>query len=214
MFLAVSLAFENSELLLITGLVGQYIGHLLVFWLLTRRKQDPDIGFSIDRGDTRYVALGLLLQLVLALLFFPLATLLLPDGDSAQQIGKALSALESTASQVAAIVIAVVLAPVVEEIAFRGVLLKAMSGRSRRVAMAVSALVFALFHLLGLDPSRIVEAAAIVLPQLFIVGMILAWVTFRSQRLGPAIFLHSGFNLLAAVALLLPPELLESVGGG
>ena len=213
-FLAVSLTFENSELLLIAGLAGQYLGHLLVFWLLTTRKQDPDVGFSIDRGDTRYVALGLLLQLVLALLFFPLSTLLLPDGDSAQQIGEALSALESTAARVAAIVVAVVIAPVTEEIAFRGVLLKAMSGRSRRAAMVVSALVFALFHMLGLDPNRMLEAAAIVLPQLFIVGMILAWITFRSQRLGPAIFLHSGFNLLAAIALLLPPELLESVGNG
>ena len=80
--------------------------------------------------------------------------------------------------------------------------------------MVVSALVFALFHLLGLDPNRMLEAAAIVLPQLFIVGMILAWITFRSQRLGPAIFLHSGFNLLAAIALLLPPELLESITSG
>ena len=214
MFLAVSLAFEDTELLLVVGLAGQYMGHLLVFWLLTRRKQGPGVGFSIDRGDTRYVALGLLLQLVLALLFFPLSTLLLPEGDAAQQIGEALSALQSTAAQVTVIVIAVVLAPVVEEITFRGVLLKAMSGRSRRAAMVVSALVFALFHLLGLDPNRMLEAAAIVLPQLFIVGMILAWITFRSQRLGPAIFLHSGFNLLAAIALLLPPELLESVGGG
>jgi hypothetical protein len=34
----------------------------------------------------------------------------------------------------------------------------------------------------------------------------------RSNRLGPAIFIHSGFNLLAAIVLLLPPELLESVG--
>jgi len=52
-------------------------------------------------------------------------------------------------------------------------------------------------------------ASAVVLPQLFIVGVVLAWVTVRSGRLGPAIFIHSGFNLLAAVVLLLPPELLQ-----
>ena len=213
-FVAVSLTFGDSDLLLVTGLIGQYLGHLLVFWLLTRRKQDPDVGFLIDPGDTRYVALGLLLQLALALLFFPLSALLLPEGDSAQQIVEALSALESSAAQIAVIVVAVVVAPVVEEIAFRGVLLKALSGLSRRRAMVVSAAVFAMFHWLGLDPSRIWAAAAIVLPQLFIAGMVLAWVTFRSGRLGPAIFLHSGFNLLAAIALLLPPELFESAGGG
>jgi membrane protease YdiL (CAAX protease family) len=37
-------------------------------------------------------------------------------------------------------------------------------------------------------------------------------VTLRTKRLGPAIFIHSGFNLLAAVVLLLPTELLESIG--
>lgn len=78
--------------------------------------------------------------------------------------------------------------------------------------MVITALVFTLFHLLGLDPSRMLSAAAVVLPQLFIIGLVLAWVTLRTKRLGPAIFIHSGFNLLAAVVLLLPPELLESIG--
>lgn len=213
-FLVISLAFEETELFLVMGLIGQYLGHLGMFWLLARRMQDPDIGFSIERGDTLYVALGLLFQLVLAVLFFPLSRLLLPEGESAQEVADVLSSLESTAAQITTIVVAVVLAPVIEEVIFRGVLLKALWKRSRRVAMAISALVFALFHLLGLDPARFLEAAAIVLPQLFIVGLILAWITFRSRRLGPAIFLHSGFNLLAAIALLLPPELLESVGAG
>jgi len=47
---------------------------------------------------------------------------------------------------------------------------------------------------------------------LFILGVILAWLTHRSGRLGPAILLHSGWNLLAAVVLLLPSEVLEQVG--
>jgi membrane protease YdiL (CAAX protease family) len=106
----------------------------------------------------------------------------------------------------------VVLAPVTEELIFRGVLLKAIEQGGRRTIMVVTSLVFAAFHLLGLDPSRMFQAAAVVLPQLFIVGLALAWVTLRSKRLGPAIFIHSGFNLLAAVVLLLPPELLEPIG--
>ena len=61
------------------------------------------------------------------------------------------------------------------------------------------------------DPSRMLEAGALVLPQLFLVGCVLASVTLRSGRLGPAIFIHSGFNLLAALVLLLPPEMLESI---
>jgi hypothetical protein len=149
--------------------------------------------------------------LALALVFLPLTLLLFPEGESAQQIGTALTGLETTAARVAAIVTAVVIAPVTEELTFRGVLLKSLGERSRRSIMVVTALVFSMFHLLGLDPSNLLRAAAVVLPQLFIVGMILAWVTLRSRRLGPAIFLHSGFNLLAAVVLLLPQDLLDAV---
>ena len=72
--------------------------------------------------------------------------------------------------------------------------------------MVLTSLVFAAFHTLGLDPERLLQAAAVVLPQLFLVGLVLAWITLRTGRLGPAIFIHSGFNLLAALVFLLPPE--------
>jgi membrane protease YdiL (CAAX protease family) len=209
LFAALSLLWDQDELLLVLGLVGQYIGHLVVLWLLARTKTDSDLGFSIEAGDLRYLGLGLLLQLVLAVLFLPLTQYFFPDGESVQEVGSALASLESTATRVAAVVIAAVVAPVTEELTFRGVLLKAMGNRSRRAIIVVTALVFAGFHILGLDPSRLLQAAAVVLPQLFIVGVALAWVTLRTNRLGPAIFMHSGFNLLAALVLLVPPELLE-----
>ena len=211
-FLAVSLALGNSEFLLVMGLAGQYVGHLLVLWLLARGREG-DLGFVIEGGDFRYLALGLLLQLVLAVLFLPLTTRLFPEGDSAQQIGDAISALETTPARIAAVVVAVVLAPVTEELIFRGVLLKALGNKRRRTIMVVTALIFAAFHMLGLAPEALAAAALVVLPQLFVIGLILAWVTLRTGRLGPAIFLHSGFNLLAAIVLLIPPELLESVTG-
>jgi membrane protease YdiL (CAAX protease family) len=56
------------------------------------------------------------------------------------------------------------------------------------------------------------QSAAVVLPPLFVLGLLLAWITQRSGRLGPAIFIHSGWNLLAAFVLLLPPEVLEQMG--
>jgi membrane protease YdiL (CAAX protease family) len=211
LLVAASSFVGEDELLLVLALAGQYVGHLVVLWLIARSKGFPDLGFTIEGRDLLYLGLGLLLQLGLAVVFLPLTTLLLPDGDSAQQVGTALSGLETTAARVAAMVTAVVLAPVTEELIFRGVLLKSQEHRSKRTIMVVTALVFSVFHLLGLDPSRLLSAAAVVLPQLFIVGLVLAWVTLRTKRLGPAIFLHSGFNLLAAVVLLLPPELLESV---
>jgi membrane protease YdiL (CAAX protease family) len=208
-FAALSLVWDQGELLLVLGLAGQYIGHLGVLWLLARGKADPDLGFSIESGDLRYLGLGLLLQLVLAVVFLPLTNFFFPEGESVQQVGSALASLESTAARVTVVLIAVVVAPVTEELTFRGVLLKSMGNRGRKTIIVVTALVFAVFHVIGLDPAHLLEASAVVLPQLFIVGVALAWVTIRTNRLGPAIFLHSGFNLLAAIVLLVPPELLD-----
>ena len=47
------------------------------------------------------------------------------------------------------------------------------------------------------------------LPPLFLLAILLGWLTERTGRLGPAFFVHSGFNLLAALILLIPPELLQ-----
>lgn len=207
--LPIGAVLGGGELSLVLGLSGQYIGYLVVLWLLAGRRED--LGFAIVGSDTFYLGLGLLLQLALAVLFLPLSSLLFPDGDSAQQVGTALSGLETTPARVAAVVTAVVVAPVTEELTFRGVLLKAFHNRGRRFLMIVTSLVFAALHTLGLDPERMLQAAAVVLPQLFLVGLVLAWVTLRTGRLGPAIFIHSGFNLLVAVVLLLPSELLEPI---
>ena len=207
--LPIGVLLGGGELSLVLALAGQYIGHLVVLWLLARRRED--LGFNIVGSDTFYLGLGLLLQLALAVLFLPLTSLLFPEGDSAQQVGTALSGLETTPARVAAVLTAVVVAPVTEELTFRGVLLKAFHQRGRRTIMVLTSLVFAAFHMLGLDPERLLQAAAVVLPQLFLVGLVLAWITLRTGRLGPAIFIHSGFNLLAALVLLLPPELLEPI---
>lgn len=202
----------DSEIVLVLALAGQYVGHLLVLLLISTRKGHPELGFSVEGRDVLYLGAGLGLQLALALLFLPLSSLLFPEGDPAQQISSALSGLETTTGKVAALVTAVVIAPVTEELTFRGVLLRSLATRSRRTIMVVTSLIFSAFHLLGLDPDNMVRASVVVLPQLFLVGLLLAWVTLQTNRLGPAIFLHSGFNLLAAIVLLLPPELFESVG--
>lgn len=205
------LLVDNTELALILALAGQYAGHLLVIWLLGRGREDRDLGLSVEPGDLIYLPLGLLLQIVLAVLFLPLANLLLPDGGSAQQIGDTISALTTTAGKLAAVAVAVVLAPVTEELIFRGVLIKALSGLRRMWVIVISSLVWSAFHLLGLDPATFWASAAIVIPELFILGVVLALITFRSGRLGPAIFVHSGFNLLAALVLLIPSELLDQL---
>lgn len=212
-FLALGLVFEREDVALVLGLAGQYIGNLGVLWLLRSRKEEGDLGFVVEPGDIAYVGLGLVLQLALALLFLPLAQLLFPEGRPVQELAEVIADTgTSTLLKFSLIGAAVVLAPITEELVFRGVLLRALERRGRRVMIAGSAAVFSAVHILGLQFDRIWASAAVVLPPIFILGVLLAWITLRKGRLGPAILIHSGWNLLAALILVIPPDALEGLG--
>lgn len=212
LFFAAGVALGNEDITILFGLAGQYVGNLGVLWLLWRYKEDPDIGFNIQGGDFVYIGLGLILQVAAALLLLPVANLLFPDGQPPQDVADIIAGADSTMLQVGLLLAAVVLGPVTEELMYRGVLLRALTVRGDRFALWVSALVFSLIHVVGLNMEAFWQSAVTVLPPLFILGLILARITQRSGRLGPAIFLHSGWNLLAAFVLLLPEELVEQVG--
>lgn len=92
-----------------------------------------------------------------------------------------------------------VIAPVVEEIVFRGFI---YGGLRRRwgvgLSIVVSSLLFALAHSLSVGGSILLLA-----PSLFIAGMVLAFVYERSRSLVPGMVLHASFNLIAVVAIFL-----------
>lgn len=208
---SIALIVGDDDLVIVLGLAGQYLGNLGAYWLYARDKKREDIGFSIEGADLFYVGLGFIFQIVIALLFLPLSELLFPDGETPQEVVDLIAGASSLGVKLALIAAAVVLAPVTEELIFRGVLLKTLQPRGKGFALVVSAAVFSGAHILGLDLDRLWQSAVVVLPPLFILGLVLAWVTQRSGRLGPAIMLHSGWNLLAAFVLLVPPEFLEQV---
>jgi membrane protease YdiL (CAAX protease family) len=90
---------------------------------------------------------------------------------------------------------AVGLAPVCEELAFRGHLLSALRLRAGPgVAIALSALAFAALHL---DPVR--------LPGLLFLGLLYGWLTWRTGSVYPAVLAHA-VNNAAATALALMGE--------
>jgi uncharacterized protein len=89
--------------------------------------------------------------------------------------------------QVAVLVAVVVLAPVAEELLFRGVLLRGLKERLGIVASAViSGFVFSAYHL---DPVGF-------LPR-FEIGIVLALLAWKSGSLWPAIAFHAANNALA-----------------
>lgn len=199
--------------LILMGLAGQFLAILALFWFLARRKPESGVGLAVEPKDIRYVGLGILLQIGSALLIEPLGRVLYPEGRPPQEIADAFADPGATLFFKLALFSAVVLfAPLTEEIMFRGILFKAVEHRGRWFAFVVTTLVFTAVHIPGLDPANRLGSAAIVLPPILILGVILAWITDRSGRLGPAIFLHSGWNLLAALVFLIPTELLDTAG--
>lgn len=210
-FFALGVTVGEEDWTTVLALAGQYVGSLGVFWILTRYKDVGEIGLTINPGDFFYVGLGLVLQVALALVFYPISNLLFPDGRPLQEVAEVIANADTTFLRVALVSAAVVLGPFTEELMYRGVLLKAFQTRGRNFALIVSSLVFAAVHLTGVDTSQLLASAAVFIPPLFLLGLVLAWLTQRTGRLGPAIFLHSGWNLLSAFVLLLPTEILEQV---
>ena len=87
-------------------------------------------------------------------------------------------------SGIASIITLCVLAPFLEEMLFRGIILRGfLTHYSSKKAIILSALLFGLFHLNFYQ-----------IPFAFVVGCYLGWLFYNSKSLWPCIFAHAGFN--------------------
>jgi membrane protease YdiL (CAAX protease family) len=94
---------------------------------------------------------------------------------------------------IALLLLFAVIAPFVEELFYRGLVLRSLEHRMPRGwALVVSAAIFAFVHL---EP--------LLFPGLFVAGLVFAWLAQRTGRLGPAIFAHIGFNASTIVVMAL-----------
>jgi membrane protease YdiL (CAAX protease family) len=140
------------------------------------------------------LAAGLVTQLVLVPLLYAPA-LWLTDID-ADELSKEAQDLTDKATDplgvVLLVVIVVVLAPVIEELFFRGLFQRATYRRfGSALAIVLPAVVFGAVHLQPLQ-----------FPALVLFGLVAGMLVARFDRLGPAIWAHVGFNAIAVVALL------------
>ena len=164
--------------------------------LITRlRGNGPraDLGLVWSWADVRvglaYGFGGLVITIPLSLLY----VVLVGSERASSAIGEVFAGLR--AGPVAAVVVAlvvVVLAPICEEIVYRGLLWGAVERHTRRawVPFTVTTLLFALAHL---EFTRT--------PLLFLVALPIALVRLRTGRLGASIVAHQVNNLLPGVVL-------------
>lgn len=167
-------------------------------WRTTLRKGVgslvADFGLRAEWRDVPVgLAVGLAAQLALSVVLLPLYDLF---GINREDVGKVAQNLTDRArSPVGVITLSIVViavAPVVEELFYRGLWLRAASRRWGMVAgVVVSALVFGSVHL---QPADTVPLA--------LFGVVAGVLAARAGRLGPAIFAHVAFNATAVVSLL------------
>ena len=178
---------------------GLAFAFFIVPFLVTRVKGNglvTDLGFSARWSDAwRGGIIGALLQFpVLAILYWPILRLL--DKTASDLEGPARSLgdrADGLSGALLLILIVGVLAPIFEELFYRGLMQRALlkRGLSPRLAIAATALIFGGSHLQLLQ-----------LPALVLAGAVFGWLAHHHGRLGPAIAAHVAFNMVTVVALL------------
>ena len=197
----------GSEVL--AALAGQFLFTAGAVALVGRVRQRDfgRLGFVVEGRDSMMLALGMGLQVVLAIVFLPVALLVGLETEP-QALSGEVAAIGDLNSRVALFLLIGLIGPILEELMFRGILMDALAARfQRRGVVFGSAAAFAVFHLVGISSVQPLESAAVLLPQLLLFGVVLAYLRISRGRLGPAIFAHAGFNLLSLLVLLFYPEL-------
>lgn len=168
----------------------------LVVWAVLRRH---GVGLRDGLGLTQRwydapvgLASGLVAQLLLIpLVYLPLAPFI--DAEDVEEPARRIMSLADGPAGVTTVVVGVVLvAPFVEELYFRGLLLRALWGRLGRTAtVVVSSVLFGLAHVQLLQ-----------LPALVVVGLVAGALVVSTRRLAPAMWAHAAFNSVTVIQLL------------
>jgi len=154
-----------------------------------------DFGLLIRLRDAKALVVGASLEITLTVALSPI--LQLDPHAKNQQLLTDLKEHRDAGTVVLFVIGAVIFAPVVEELLFRGVLLRSLLRKvAPATAVLVSAVVFALVHYVG-DPNTLPF-----LPALTGLGVVLALVALRTGDLSASIFIHAGFNLTTTLLFL------------
>ncbi|MFM8862407.1 MAG: lysostaphin resistance A-like protein [Acidimicrobiia bacterium] len=164
-------------------------------WFAVRKGRGvvADLGLRMRAID---VPVGLAIGVAAQLVLVPLVYLLLRPLLGVKDVSAAARELTDRATDPLSIVLVFLIvglgAPVAEEIYFRGMAQRIFGRRLSPVwAIVAAAAFFAATHLQPLQ-----------FPALFLFGVILGVLAWRTGRLGPALWAHVGFNVIAAAGLL------------
>ncbi|MCP3975548.1 MAG: CPBP family intramembrane metalloprotease [bacterium] len=197
-------AIEDASTFLL--LAAQAVSSLGIVFYLSRFRGSGswpnDYGFSLKAKFAWGIAFGMGLQIAVALLTYPLIQWFAEDDGPQQEIARLATSLTGSEIFFFAIFVAVV-APIFEEIVFRGMLLGRLTkSMGRHPAVLISGAAFAATHLFDTN-------AILVVPGLFVVGVVLGYAALYAKNLSLPIYIHVGVNGLAVLLLTFSDELEE-----
>jgi membrane protease YdiL (CAAX protease family) len=176
------------QLPLWVGLVGTVVIVSRRFGTGSLRK---DYGFRFRTSDVVGLPIGVVVQLV----FIPLlyrALSIFVDTSSVSDPAERLTDRAQGIGVALLVVLVVVGAPIIEELFFRGLLLRSIQARwTDTLALLASAILFGLAHFELLQ-----------LPALVLFGLVAGYCAQRTGRLGMSIWAHVGFNATTVAFLL------------
>ena len=191
---------EAQQLAQGAGIVLAELVYLLPVLIIFAWRHIPFkyLGFGKFDSMTMGMGCGLLIASYVVILLHNLLLMALGMDTQGQSILKAIAELESP---VWLFLVSVVVAPLVEEIFFRGFLFQGFRQRYGWIpAILLSSGIFAAAHL---DPLSFIPT--------FVLGAALAYVYHRSNSLWPAIILHFLNNGFAMCALLAAIQLQDVI---
>lgn len=182
---------------LAVALLAQNGAILAGLWLVSRAKGlgtlRRDFGLIVRVRDWPWLAAGVLVQVA----SIGIVQVLQAVGGGIDEQQAADTVKHARGPELALVVLGVALfVPLVEELLFRGLLLRALLRRTSAVAaVVISSAVFAAVHLL--DPST-----APLMTPLLLLAVVSSIRAVRTAELSQSILLHVGFNLLSAILLV------------
>jgi membrane protease YdiL (CAAX protease family) len=200
---AIATATVPPEWYVVTTLIGLWIGFIGAPWLASRTQGTRhflrDLGVRFRVIDLVGIAIGVGGQILVAIMYAPFQH----DIKNFNGPSQKLTGASHGAGFIVIAIATVLLAPVMEELFFRGLLLKALvrlftplrvAGGARVAGVVLAVIVDGL--LFGLAHGEWVQLAG-----LAVFGMILATVSYRTGRLGMNMVAHASFNLVAIIAI-------------
>lgn len=185
---------NQNNLINISGVIT--IAFLVLFFLIRKKNLLTEARVVKTKGKYIFLGMGLGLSCMLTINF---GMSLLPESWLEAYATRSNLLLEG--SDLAIIVSTVIMAPLVEELIFRGLMLSRLrKGMSDWMAILLSALIFGLAH-----------GQILWMVYTFVLGVVFGLVAVKSESILPTLALHMVFNLCGVI---LPALLGEAISGG